>query len=74
MRRMLLLLRNLRVVVETAGAVLAAAVVAVETYQSLKKKISSSGPFLTSRPHLPVRCRPQIRRGTTQAADHAFAT
>ncbi len=39
MWKLLKFLKNTREVLITAGAVLAAAVVAVETYQALKKKI-----------------------------------
>lgn len=43
MLKLLRALRGLQEVLVTAGAVLAAAVVAVETYQALKKKMSNSG-------------------------------
>jgi len=41
MWKLLKILRNTRELLTTAGAVLAAAIVAVETYQALKKKIDS---------------------------------
>jgi len=41
MWKLLRILRNTREVLATAGAVLAAAIVAVETYQTLRKKIHS---------------------------------
>ena len=41
MWKLLRILRNTREVLTTAGAVLAAAIVAVETYQTLRKKIGS---------------------------------
>jgi hypothetical protein len=43
MWKVLRILRNTREVLLTAGAVLAAAIVAVETYQALKKKIDAAG-------------------------------
>ncbi len=47
MLKILKTLKTLQAVLTTAGAVLAAAIVAVETYQQLKKKIrSSEGPRL----------------------------
>ncbi len=42
MLKILRALKSLQEVLMVAGAVLAAAVVAVETYQELKKKVSSS--------------------------------
>ena len=39
MRKFLGILRNTREVLVTVGAVLAAAIVAVETYEALRKKI-----------------------------------
>ena len=41
MWKLLKILRNTREVLTTAGAVLAAAIVAVETYQARRKKIDS---------------------------------
>jgi hypothetical protein len=41
MWKLLKFLRDTREVLVTAGAVLAAAIVAVETYQALKKKINA---------------------------------
>ena len=41
MRKLLVILRGTREVLITAGAVLAAAVVAVETYEALRKKIDT---------------------------------
>jgi biopolymer transport protein ExbB/TolQ len=43
MWKFLKFLRDTREVLVTAGAVLAAAIVAVETYQALKKKIDAAG-------------------------------
>lgn len=43
MLRILKALKNLHRLVTTAGALLAAVVVAVETYQALKKKVGGSG-------------------------------
>ena len=43
MWKLLKFLKNTREVLITAGALLAAAVVVVETYQALKKKIDTSG-------------------------------
>jgi hypothetical protein len=43
MWKFLKFLRDTREVLITAGAVLAAAIVAVETYQALKKKIDTAG-------------------------------
>jgi biopolymer transport protein ExbB/TolQ len=43
MWKLLKYLRDTREVLITAGAVLAAAIVAVETYQALKKKIDAAG-------------------------------
>jgi hypothetical protein len=42
MWKLLKTLKNVREVLTTAGAVLAAAIVAVETYGALKKKISET--------------------------------
>jgi len=42
MWKVLRVLRNTREVLTTVGAVLAAAIVAVETYQALKKKIDAA--------------------------------
>ena len=42
MWKFLKLLRNTKEVLTTVGAVLAAAIVAVETYQELKKKIGTA--------------------------------
>ena len=42
MWKVLRFLRNTREVLITAGAVLAAAIVALETYQALKKKIDAA--------------------------------
>ena len=42
MRKFLGILRNTREVLLTVGAVLAAAIVAVETYQELRKKIDTA--------------------------------
>jgi hypothetical protein len=42
MWKFLKFLRNAREVLTTVGAVLAAAIVAVETYQTLKKKIDAA--------------------------------
>jgi hypothetical protein len=42
MWKLLKTLRNVKEVLTTAGAVLAAAIVAVETYEALKKKISET--------------------------------
>jgi hypothetical protein len=42
MWKVLKFLRDTREVLTTVGAVLAAAIVAVETYQALKKKINAS--------------------------------
>ena len=42
MRKLLEILRNTREVLVTAGAVLAAAIVAVETYEALRKKIDTA--------------------------------
>jgi hypothetical protein len=42
MWKLLKFLKNTKEVLTTAGAVLAAAVVAVETYQALKKKIDAA--------------------------------
>jgi len=42
MWKLLRFLRNTREVLITAGAVLAAAIVAVETYEALKKKIDTA--------------------------------
>jgi len=42
MWKVLRFLRNTREVLITAGAVLAAAIVAVETYEALKKKIDAA--------------------------------
>lgn len=44
MWKFLKFLRNAREVLTTAGAVLAAAIVVVETYQALRKKIDAAGP------------------------------
>jgi len=41
MWKVLRVLKNTREVLTTVGAVLAAAIVAVETYQTLKKKINT---------------------------------
>jgi hypothetical protein len=41
MWKVLKLLRDTREILTTVGAVLAAAIVAVETYQALKKKINA---------------------------------
>jgi biopolymer transport protein ExbB/TolQ len=43
MWKVLKFLRDTREVLITAGAVLAAAIIAVETYQALKKKIDDAG-------------------------------
>ena len=43
MWKLLKFLRNTREVLTTAGAVLAAAIVVVETYQVLRKKIDAAG-------------------------------
>jgi hypothetical protein len=43
MWKVLKFLRNTREVLVTAGAVLAAAIVVVETYQELRKKIDAAG-------------------------------
>ena len=43
MRNVLKVLKEVRDVLTLAGAVLAAAIVAVETYQELRKKIGSGG-------------------------------
>jgi len=43
MRKLLNFLRNTREVLITAAAVLAAAIVVVETYEVLKKKIDAGG-------------------------------
>ncbi len=43
MLRILRALRGLQEVLTTAGAVLAAAVIAVETYRALRKKMSNPG-------------------------------
>ena len=43
MWKFLKFLRNTREVLITAGAVLAAAIVVVETYQELRKKIDAAG-------------------------------
>jgi hypothetical protein len=42
MWRLLKFLKNTREILTAAGAVLAAAIVAVETYQQLRKKLDSS--------------------------------
>jgi hypothetical protein len=42
MWKILKFLRDTREVLTTAGAVLAAAIVAVETYQALKKKVNAA--------------------------------
>jgi len=42
MRKFLEALRNTREVLVTAGAVLAAAIVAVETYEALRKKVNDA--------------------------------
>jgi len=42
MRKFLEILRNTREVLVTVGAVLAAAIVAVETYETLRKKIDTA--------------------------------
>jgi hypothetical protein len=42
MWKFLKFLRNAREVLTTVGAVLAAAIIAVETYQALKKKIDAA--------------------------------
>jgi len=42
MWKVLRFLRNTREILITAGAVLAAAIVAVETYEALKKKIDAA--------------------------------
>ncbi|MGA2075808.1 MAG: hypothetical protein ABSH52_20145 [Terriglobia bacterium] len=42
MRKFLEVLRNTREVLITVGAVLAAAIVAVETYEALRKKIDTA--------------------------------
>jgi hypothetical protein len=42
MWKVLKILRDTREVLTTVGAVLAAAIVAVETYQALKKKINAA--------------------------------
>jgi len=42
MRKVLDILRNTREVLVTVGAVLAAAIVAVETYETLRKKIDTA--------------------------------
>ena len=42
MRKLLDILRNTREVLVTVGAVLAAAIVAVETYEALRKKIDTA--------------------------------
>ena len=42
MWKVLRFLRNTREILITAGAVLAAAIVALETYQALKKKIDAA--------------------------------
>jgi biopolymer transport protein ExbB/TolQ len=42
MRKVLKFLQNTKEVLTTAGAVLAAAIVAVETYQALKRKIDDA--------------------------------
>ena len=42
MRKLLRYLKNASEVLTTVGAVLAAAIVAVETYQALKKKIGDA--------------------------------
>jgi hypothetical protein len=42
MWKLLRFLKNTQEVVTTAGALLAAAVVAVETYQTLKKKVNAA--------------------------------
>jgi biopolymer transport protein ExbB/TolQ len=42
MRRFLEILRNTREVLITVGAVLAAAIVAVEAYEALRKKIETT--------------------------------
>jgi len=42
MWKVLRVLRNTREVLTTVGAVLAAAIIAVETYQALKKKIDAA--------------------------------
>ncbi|MGA2608268.1 MAG: hypothetical protein ABSH01_12525 [Terriglobia bacterium] len=44
MWKFLKFLRNTSEVLATAGAVLAAAIVVVETYQALRKKIDAAGP------------------------------
>jgi hypothetical protein len=43
MWKLLKFLRDTREVLTTLGAVLAAAIIAVETYQALKKKIDAAG-------------------------------
>ncbi len=43
MWKVLKALKNLKEVLTTAGAVLAAAIVVVETYQSLREKMGSPG-------------------------------
>jgi len=43
MRKVLKVLKEMRDVLTLAGAVLAAAIVAVETYQELRKKIGGAG-------------------------------
>jgi len=43
MWKLLKILRDTREVLITVGAVLAAAIVAVETYQALKKRIDAGG-------------------------------
>ena len=43
MRKFLKILRNTREVLVTVGAVLAAAIVVVETYEALRKKIDAAG-------------------------------
>jgi hypothetical protein len=42
MWKLLRILRDTREILTTAGAVLAAAIVAVETYQALRKKIDAA--------------------------------
>jgi hypothetical protein len=44
MGKFLKFLRNTTEVLTTVGAVLAAAIVVVETYQALRKKIDAAGP------------------------------
>ena len=44
MWKFLKFLRNTTEVLTTVGAVLAAAIVVVETYQALRKKIDAAGP------------------------------